>query len=371
MARSALDWARFLPPFGAGTVSGEFARVFSNQVVCIAGAGGYLGSALVRALAPAGLQCLILLDSSEFGLFQVQRFLETAHPAIRSKSVLGSVCDAGLLDGLFEYFRPHIVIHAAAFKHVGMMEQNPFAAIENNALGTYVLTQAAMRHRVEKVLLVSTDKAVNPHSVMGVSKRIAELLTVSLSTHDVRTNVVRLGNVIGSPGSVVPIFLENIAKGKPVCVTHADATRYFLSQQEAATAILTAGSADCQGKLLIPESADAVHIVALARFLIGTQPTASAIRFTGLRPGEKMTEEFVGASDSYAGTIDGPLSVWDTPRLSPEQCTHVVQRLTRCVAGRDRASLVETLCSIVPEYVPSILMQENAVALSGNGSIRG
>lgn len=200
-------WERFLPPSTAAGFRTRFGAAFAGQTVCIAGAGGFIGSALVKALAPEGLRSLILIDSSEYGLFRIQRRMEAAHAGVSSIPVLGSIGDDGLLDEVFTRFRPDIVFHAAAFKHVGLLERNPFAAIANNAVGSWTLARSALRHGVSKLVLVSTDKAVRPHSVMGVSKRIAELMTLSCGN-----NAVRLGNVIGSTGSVVPLFLEQIAK---------------------------------------------------------------------------------------------------------------------------------------------------------------
>ena len=193
------------------------------------GAGGYIGSALAKAIATASPARLVLLDSSENNLFGIHRHLEEAHADIPHEAILGSVTDANLLNGIFSRFRPRIVYHAAALKHVPLLELNPFAAVRNNAIGTYTLAQAAIQHGVSSLVLVSTDKAVNPHSIMGASKRIAELTVASLSGPQCRMNAVRLGNVVGSTGSVVPIFLEQISKGGPVTVTDPEASRHFMT----------------------------------------------------------------------------------------------------------------------------------------------
>jgi FlaA1/EpsC-like NDP-sugar epimerase len=313
--------------------------------VCVAGAGGYIGSALVKALAFEGSRSLILLDSSEYGLFKIQRHMETEHSAVSCQYILGSVGDAGLLEEVFTHLRPEIIFHAAAFKHVGLLERNLFAAIGNNVFGTYTLCKSALRHSVSKLVLVSTDKAVRPHSIMGVSKRVAELVTLSLGG-----NAVRLGNVICSTGSVIPLFLEQIEKGEPLSVTHPEASRYFLSIDETVAAILAAGSAPCKGKILLPKFADPVRIVDLARSLGGALP----IRFTGLGPGEKMTEDLIGPDEAPIGTIDGPLTVLDTRRFSPEECDEAVASLSACIARRDVTGLIEALCRLVPEYTPSV-----------------
>ncbi len=359
MTGGGQDWERFLPrAFEEGFRTG-FAAAFAGQTVCVAGAGGYIGSALVKALAPEGLRSLILLDSSEYGLFRIQRHMETEHPAVACECVLGSVDDDPLLDAVFSRAHPRIVFHAAAFKHVGLLEHNPFAAIANNALGSYTLSRAALRHGVAKLVLVSTDKAVRPHSVMGVSKRIAELFTLSLSGPSYRTNAVRLGNVIGSTGSVIPLFLEQIEQGRPIAVTHPDATRYFLSIDETVTAILAAGSAACEGRVLLPEFTDPVRIVDLAEYLVsefapeGTSP----LRFTDLRPGEKVTEDLIGPDETVTGIVDGPLTVVKTRRLPREECDRAARRLAACVADRDAASLLEAMLLLVPEYAEALLYE--------------
>jgi FlaA1/EpsC-like NDP-sugar epimerase len=366
MAGFTGDWERFLPQSRFENFNSRFAAPFAGQVVCVAGAGGYIGSALVKTLAAEDLRSLILIDSSEHGLFEIQRYLAAWQPDLDCHAILGSVGDNQLLNELFTSFRPEVVFHTAAFKHVGLLEQNPFAAIENNVLGTYALAEAALRHGVSKFVMVSTDKAVRPHSVMGVSKRIAELITLSLSGPAFRANIIRLGNVIGSTGSVVPIFREQIEKGGPISVTHAEASRYFLTTDEAVSAILAGGAAVCEGKILLPDLGESVRIAELAGFLAsrsfksdgGTLP----IRFIGLRPGEKLREDLIGEAESVVGAIDGPLTVVKTQRVSRADCDEVIERLTDCIAERDRADLLETLRAIVPEYVPSVLIRERAAA---------
>lgn len=311
--------------------------------VCVTGAGGYIGSALTKALASESPDSLVLLDSSERNLFEIQRHIEAAHP------ILGSVEDAALLDEVFERFRPDIVFHAAAFKHVALLEQNSCAAIQNNALGSYTLTRAALRHGVSRLVLVSTDKAVRPRGVMGVSKRIAELLTVSLSCASCRINAVRLGNVVGSTGSVVPLFLEQIRKSQPLTVTDPKASRYFLSTKEAVAAILAAGAANCEGRILLPKLGTPISILELAKSLAENAP----IRFIGLRPGEKVTEDLIGDGETEVGTMDGSLTILETQKLTSEQCDEAAVRLRAAVARRDVRELLGMLRALVPDYVPS------------------
>ncbi len=334
----------------------------SGSGICVTGGAGYIGSAVVRALGGTGLRSLLLLDSSEHGLFELRRTMKKEHPTANCEYVLGSVGDGGLLRDLFRHFRPRVVFHAAAFKHVGMLERNPFAAIENNALGTQVLVQAALECGVPQVVLVSTDKAVNPHSIMGVSKRIAELFTLTENGSACKTSAIRLGNVIGSTGSVVPIFLSQIAAGGPLLVTHPQASRYFLSREAAAAGILAAGKAACEGVVLIPELAEPLLVADLAASLARShRPGAeTTICFTGLGPGEKLVEELVGANETRIGMVDGPLTVVSTRRLSRMECDEAVARLSDCLRRRDLGSLLTTVRELVPEYVPSALMLESS-----------
>jgi len=357
------DWERFLPHSFDEGFHTRFAARFAGQTVCVAGAGGYVGAALVKALAPAGLRALILLDSSEYGLFEIQRYMEMAHAAVTCQPVLGSVNDDRLLDSVFSRFCPQTIFHAAAFKHVGLLERNPFAAIANNALGSYTLSKAALRHGVSRLVFVSTDKAVHPHGIMGASKRVGELITLSLSGPSCRANAIRLGNVIGSTGSVIPLFLEQIENGQPISVTHPEASRYFLSVKETVTAILAAGSAACEGKVLLPEFAEPVRIVELASFFARATPGGNRslpVRFTGLRPGEKVTEDLIGRDETTIGIVDGPLTVVKTRTLPWEECDSAFERLSACVASRDAGSLLEALLLLVPEYRPGKLIVESA-----------
>jgi FlaA1/EpsC-like NDP-sugar epimerase len=327
--------------------------------ICVTGAGGFIGAALAKALARAGNIALVLLDSSEYGLFEIQRYMENAHPSVCCAPVLGNVGDERLLDSTFARFHPDIVFHAAAFKHVGLLERNPFAAISNNVLESYTLARAALRHYVAKLVFISTDKAAYPHSIMGVSKRVAELLTLSLSEPACRINAVRLGNVIGSTGSVIPLFLDQIDKGEPISVTHPDASRYFLSIEETVAAILAAASADCDGKVLLPAFGEPVRIVELARFLARESP----IRFTGLGAGEKLSEDLIGPDEEAAESIGGGLTVLNGRRLEREDCELAIERLKACVEQRDLAGSLETLLWLVPEYRPSKLIEESAAAV--------
>ena len=325
----------------------------AGGVVCVTGAGGYIGAALVAALLPVKPRSIILLDSSEGNLFEARRKFAGC------EYVLGSVTDSALLNTIFGRLQPRIVYHAAAYKHVGLLETAPFAAIKNNTLGTDTLVRAALAHGISKLVLVSTDKAANPHSIMGVSKRIAERIALSFNGTNFQTSAIRLGNVMGSPGSVVPIFEQQIASSQPLSITHPQAARYFMSRAEAVTAILAAGAVDIGGMILLPELKAPVRIADLARSLTDKQPLC----FSELGPGEKLIEDLIGANETLVGTFDGPLKVIRTPLFSKSELDKARGDLAACVARHDRTRLLSTLCRLVPEYRPSDLMRASGHAL--------
>jgi FlaA1/EpsC-like NDP-sugar epimerase len=300
---------------------------------------------------------LILLDHSEYNLYQIQHELDAIPNPAPYSLILGDICDESLLAEIFETNRPDIIFHSAAYKHVPLLEINPFEAIRNNIIGTHSLAKAAIGNNIAKMITISTDKVANSQSVLGVSKRVAEFVSLRWGNATSQINVIRLGNVLGSPGSVVPLFLQQISRGGPVTVTHPEISRYFLTLNDAVELILTAASFEGCGEIYAPKLGEPVRIIDLGRHLIreaGLEPDKDIqIVFTGLRPGDKLTEEFISTGESLVPSPDSRLwringSVTDAVNIDASMAG-IQDSLYR----RDLPTLIETLCQLVPEYHPS------------------
>ena len=267
-----------------------------GRTVLVTGAGGSIGSELCRQIARFVPARVVLLDVSEFALYSIEQEFRDRHPGVAVSAVIGDAKDEGRVAQVFAKFRPGIVFHAAAYKHVPLMEEeNAYQAVANNVLSTVVVARAAQQHGAEKFVLVSTDKAVNPANVMGASKRLAELACQALQpASPMQFVIVRFGNVLGSTGSVVPRFREQIARGGPVTVTHPEIQRYFMSIPEAAQLVLQAALMGNGGEIYVLDMGEPVKIAELARQMIRLSGLAESdirIEYTGLRPGEKLYEE--------------------------------------------------------------------------------
>jgi FlaA1/EpsC-like NDP-sugar epimerase len=331
-------------------------NIVVGRSILLTGAGGSIGSALAKTILRLEPRCLILLDNSERNLNEID--LELAQMNRHSHvSVLGDICDAKLLSQLFRRYHPEVVYHAAAFKHVPLMENNPFAAVRNNALGTASLASISLCEGVAKFVLVSTDKAVNPISIMGASKRVAELVLLSLNNPNNQMTAVRLVNVLGSQGSVVPRFLAQISRGGPVTVTHPDATRYFVTTDEAVDLILLVSGLEEGGGIFVPQLGAPVKILDLALELIAQARsqtgTVTPLTFTGLRSGDKISEELLAGDESAAPTADRRVLRVKTKVFPADALELYMQDLARRVEQRNLASMIETLCQIVPDYRPT------------------
>lgn len=280
------------------------AQTLRGKTVLITGAGGSIGSELCRQVVRFGPARLVLYELSEFNLYRIEQELSERHPGLELVRLIGDVKDLAHMRYTCSTWRPQVVFHAAAYKHVPLMEeQNAWAALRNNTLGTYHAALAAAEVQAERFVLISTDKAVNPSNVMGATKRAAEMVVSSLATEHPSTRfmAVRFGNVLGSSGSVIPKFKEQIAKGGPVTVTHPDIIRYFMTIPEAARLVLQAAAIGESGQVLVLDMGEPMKVVDLARDLIrlaGHTVEEIPIVFSGLRPGEKLFEELLAAEDN-------------------------------------------------------------------------
>lgn len=329
----------------------------ARKRVLITGAGGSIGSALAHAVATHGPEALVLVDSSEQALYSIDREIGVPH-----RTILADICDEVTTEEVLEQCCPQIVFHAAAFKHVPLMESHPFAAMRNNTVGTFTLARAAMRHRAEQVVIVSTDKAVEPASIMGASKRIAELVGLTLASSATKIKAVRLGNVYGSQGSVVPLFEKQIARGGPVTVTHADATRYFLPIDEAIAFLLLALSDELSSGIVVPELAEPVRVEEIARALIEKGGSRAEVSYVGLRPGEKLHEKLLAEDESFECHAPGPLRAIRSEGISADEAERAIRDLQAAIAARDVGQLLGVVMRLVPSYKPSetVLAQQAA-----------
>ena len=325
-----------------------------SRVVLVTGAGGSIGSELCRQVCRFGPERLVLVERYENALFEIHRELTQEFPHVPIEPRVGDVCDEGRMAQLFEGTKPHVVLHAAAHKHVPMMEWNPGEAVKNNIGGTRVIADLSDKTGVERFVLISTDKAVNPSSIMGATKRVAEIYLQALSERSNTSFVtVRFGNVLGSAGSVIPIFRQQIARGGPVTVTHPDMTRYFMTIPEASQLVLQAGAMGDGGEIFILDMGEPVKIVDLARDLIrlsGLPPEDIEIRFSGVRPGEKLVEELSTNAEHADKTRHPKVFIG---RIKPHGWEPVVAAVTALLGlarDADPERIRDALGNLVPEF---------------------
>jgi FlaA1/EpsC-like NDP-sugar epimerase len=333
----------------------QIAGSIRNAVVMVTGAGGSIGSELCRQVCRFEPSRLLLVERFENALFEIHRQLRRAYPNLAIEPHIADVTDAKRMDRLFAERTPKIVFHAAAHKHVPMMESNPGEAIKNNVGGTRLVADLSDRHGVERFVLVSTDKAVNPSSVMGATKRIAEIYTQSLGQRSrTRFVTVRFGNVLGSNGSVIPIFKEQIARGGPVTVTHPEMKRYFMTISEASQLVLQAGAMGHGGEIFILDMGEPVKIVDLARDLI----TLSGLRhgedvlieFTGMRPGEKLFEELATDGERADKTKHPKIFIGRIPTYEWKDVARHVEGLVGLMDVGDQETIRPAIMQLVPEF---------------------
>ncbi len=329
-------------------------KLLGDRRVLVTGAGGTIGAELVIQIAKLEPARLTLVERSEYALYEIRRRLERDVPwaAAEISATLLDIADLDLFEELLERERPEIILHAAAHKHVPLGEENAAEYIRNNTLATRAIAESAARCGVERFVLISTDKAINPSSVMGASKRAAEMLLLDIARRtDMKATVVRFGNVIGSSGSVIPLFLEQIEAGGPVTVTHPDVTRYFIRTSEAISLVLQAATLGNAGHIFMLDMGEPVKILELARDLIqvSDRGTEIPIKFIGLRPGEKLVEEIRLDSESVHPTPHPQIVI--TEAGQPESA-HLEAWVRRAASIRDHAGAVAALRSLVHEYEP-------------------
>jgi FlaA1/EpsC-like NDP-sugar epimerase len=340
-------WLNFAASIAPPTWRSLASDHLSGKRILITGAGGSIGSALASAAHASHPASLLLLDNSENALYQINRTLSDAG-CTNHTPLLASVTDPNALTQAFAHHHPQIVFHAAALKHVPLMEQNPFAAIDTNTLGTLNLLRAATAHHAQQLILVSTDKAVDPISIMGASKRIAD----------------RLCNVIGSQGSVLPLFLEQIANNLPLTVTDPDAYRYFKPLDRTIEALLAALHPHPTPAILVPEIDAPIRILDLAHHLLRTHSTSSTIEFTGLRAGDKLTERLLSDRESLHLNPNSILSTIDTPTPTVAFLHTQLNVLREAIRAHNLTALLRATQALVPEYQPSTVITSALTANS-------
>jgi FlaA1/EpsC-like NDP-sugar epimerase len=336
----------------------------AGRIVLVTGAGGSIGSELCRQIARHRPRTLIGFDQAETALYQIEQELQEWFPALEFRPAVGSIQNQRRLEEIFQEHRPQSVYHAAAYKHVPLMEAHLFEAVENNVLGTRNLARAASEHGAAEFVLISSDKAVRPAGVMGATKRVAEMICQAEPLSPTRFLAVRFGNVLGSSGSVIPHFKRQIEAGGPVTVTHPDMRRYFMTIPEAAELVLQAGTMGSGGEIFVLEMGEPVRILDLARKMVllsGLRPDIDIpIVFSGTRPGEKLCEEVRALEESTSTTTHAQIRVFSGPAPPLGLLERTLQELEHAAAERDTARVVACFERMIPGYTPSLVALREA-----------
>ena len=325
--------------------------------VLVTGAGGSIGSELCRQLSGIAVSDLILYEQSEFNLYSIAQELQNASPGLEQRLVLGDICDRTAVEKLFAQYRPQVVFHAAAYKHVPLLEGQVREAVKNNVLGTAVVAESADKYQVDTFVLISTDKAVNPTSLMGACKRVAELYCQALNgTSNTKFVTVRFGNVLGSTGSVVPLFRKQIEAGGPVTVTDPEVTRYFMTISEATQLILEASTVGEGGEIYVLDMGEPVKVAFLAEQMIklsGKTPGEDiTITYTGLRPGEKINEQLFYPNENLVSTTHEKILLAASVSVDAGTTAKALEEITKAVDMYDERSLLAIVQQLVPELQP-------------------
>ena len=337
----------------------EIFAYISGKTVMVTGGGGSIGSELCRQIAQANPRQLIIFEIYENNAYDIQMELQRNYPELNLQVLIGSVRNTNRLDSVLSKYRPELIFHAAAHKHVPLMEDSPNEAIKNNVLGTYKLSKAAAKYGVKRFVLISTDKAVNPTNIMGASKRLCEMV-VQMMNRESETEfvAVRFGNVLGSNGSVIPLFKKQIENGGPVTVTHPDIIRYFMTIPEAVSLVLQAGYYACGGEIFVLDMGEPVKIDTMARNMIrlsGFEPDVDIkVEYTGLRPGEKLYEELLMKEEGMQETANKLIHIGKPIEMDDVRFKEQLARL-------EQASKVEVsnMKDIVAEIVPTYRRKDN------------
>jgi FlaA1/EpsC-like NDP-sugar epimerase len=378
LAVSSIREVDYMDLLGREPVHLELGRIgeyLTNARVLITGAGGSIGSELVRQVIKFSPGSLVLLDRTENSLFEIDNEVRRDFPYLNYTPVLADIQNEAQLEAVFGAHRPEVVFHAAAYKHVPMMELHPWEAVKNNIVGTQNVLRVAGSCGTRRFVLVSTDKAVRPSNVMGASKRVTELLVRAYDGPGLRCITVRFGNVIGSSGSVIPLFKKQIERGGPVTVTHPEVSRYFMSIPEAAQLILQAGAMGEGGEIFVLDMGRPVKIQDVARDLIklmGLEPEVDIqLQYIGLRPGEKLHEELVMDSESSQPTGHRKISRLreDLPGMTPELLAAHIEELLALSRDHDAEAIRGKIKELVPEYTYQAAAEPGAARQRGRGNV--
>jgi FlaA1/EpsC-like NDP-sugar epimerase len=347
----------------------EMSSYLNGQVILVTGAGGSIGSELCRQIMRFSPKRLLLLDNNENNLYEIEIELKNQYNEKLIYPIVANVQDRIRIDEVFANFRPAIVFHAAAHKHVPLMELNPQEAVKNNIFGTKIVAEAADNYNCKRFVLISTDKAVNPTSVMGATKRIAEMIIQDLNRRSkTKYAAVRFGNVLGSNGSVIPLFKKQIAQGGPVTVTHPEMVRFFMTIPEAVQLVIQAGAMGEGGEIFVLDMGEPVKIVDLASELIrlsGLEPGEDIeIKFIGIRPGEKLYEEVLTAEEGTSATKHRRIFVAKSNKIDSIKLGNTIQMLSSLVNEAKSDILIKQIENLVSTYRPN---RTNLVHLFNEG----
>lgn len=334
----------------------KISKDLAGKVVLITGASGSIGGELARQVSRFSCSQIILIDQAESPLFHLELECSEKFPHINYKFIVADICNKSRIENIFRKFSPDIVFHAAAYKHVPVMENNILEALQTNISGSKILSDFSIKYNVKKFILISTDKAVNPTNVMGATKRIAEIYIQSLQ-NNAKTSFIttRFGNVLGSNGSVIPLFRKQIEKGGPITITHPDITRFFMTIPEACQLVLEACTMGKGGEIFVFDMGKSVRIVDLAKKMIRlsglTLEKDIKIKFTGLRPGEKLYEELLNNQENTIPTHHPQILIGKVKEYDPKEIVGQINNLIEMNGSHDEFEIVKKMKEIVPEYI--------------------